>query len=634
MRAVLVAVALAVAGFLLLVRSRGLETASRRAELLTRLAPQMPKLERHETQGYVASGRCQACHPDQYESWRRSYHRTMTQVALPETVLGVFDGTTVMSDGIPYRVTRDGDSFWAEMPDPDEMMYVVQGGKKVAVDQIPRVRRPVVMTTGSHHYQTYWVSSERYPGLLQTLPLVFLKEDRRWIPRENAFMRGPHDTERFVTQWNHHCIRCHSTGGNPGLDPVSGRLNSEVGELGIACEACHGPGEEHARRHQNPLARYASLLDGRPDPTIVNPARLDHRLSSHVCGLCHGVHRLRTDALGLEFAKNGPLFRPGEDLGTNRYLIQHPRTDPTPARKEEYRLNPEFFRERWWDEGTILAGGREFAALQASACYVRGTMSCLSCHTMHGADPVDQLKPGMDGPAACTQCHSASRFTVNLAEHTHHRVNSTGSDCLNCHMPHTTYALLKGIRSHQIESPQLRWSARYGVPNACNLCHLDKTLAWTREYLAEWYGQKPVPLTEEQQGIAASLLWLLKGHAAQRVIAAWHVGWKPAQEASGSDWLAPFQAHLLQDPYGVVRYVAEHNLRRLPGFADFRYDFLATSNELRRSVELVQRRWEELTPRPGRVGREVLMGSDGRVMTNQVAELLSRRDERPVTISE
>lgn len=253
---------------------------------------------------------------------------------------------------------------------------------------------------------------------------------------------------------------------------------------------------------------------------------------------------------------------------------------------------------------------------------------------MHGDNPVDQLKPGMSGPAACIQCHTASRFTTRLAEHTHHLAGSTGSDCLNCHMPHTTYALFSAIRSHQIESPQLRWSARYGVPNACNLCHLDKTLAWTGEHLARWYEQKPVSLTEEQRGTSAALLWMLKGHAAQRVIVAWHAGWKPAQEASGADWLAPFQAQLLQDPYGVVRYVAEHNLRRLPGFADFRYDFLATTNEWRGSVEEVLRRWSDRKAPPSRTGSEVLIGGDGRVMAAKVAELLSRRDERPVTISE
>lgn len=604
----------------------------RHLENLARLEPDLPIVGR--TNLYSGSESCRGCHEEEYASWRKSYHRTMTQRALPENVLGRFDGTSVNSDGLVYRVFREGDAFWAEMPDPDVMMYVVQGGKTLAWDQVPRVRLPVVMTTGSHHYQTYWVASPRHDRLLQTLPLVYLIGDDRWIPREEAFLRGPHDSQRFITQWNHHCIRCHSTGGNPGLNEATGQLRSEVGELGISCEACHGAGVRHVQRQGGTKPRVRSATESaEPDPTIVNPARLDAKRSSHVCGQCHGVHIFR-DEFAMESARNGPLFQPGEDLGDRRHLIQHPRVDPTPARREEYRKNPAFFAQRWWADGTILAGGREYAGMSASGCFTRGTMSCLSCHRLHGSDPNDQLRRGMDGPAACTQCHRDARFTTDLVQHTHHAVDSEGSNCLNCHMPHTTYALLGAIRSHQIESPQIRSSARHGVPNACNLCHLDRTLAWSGEHLGKWYGQKPVPLTEEQRGIAASLLWLLKGHAAQRVITAWHLGWDPALKVSGADWLAPFQAELLADSYGVVRYVAEHRLRRLPGFESYRRDFLAPTNQWPAQVAAVRERWRSSTPQPSRRGPEVLIDAEGRVQWERVARLWAERDQRSVTISE
>jgi hypothetical protein len=35
--------------------------------------------------GYTSSETCRACHPDQYNTWYASYHRTMTQVATPDT---------------------------------------------------------------------------------------------------------------------------------------------------------------------------------------------------------------------------------------------------------------------------------------------------------------------------------------------------------------------------------------------------------------------------------------------------------------------------------------------------------------------------------------------------------------------
>jgi hypothetical protein len=42
--------------------------------------------------GYVSSRSCRPCHPSQFDSWTASFHRTMTQVASPETVKADFHG--------------------------------------------------------------------------------------------------------------------------------------------------------------------------------------------------------------------------------------------------------------------------------------------------------------------------------------------------------------------------------------------------------------------------------------------------------------------------------------------------------------------------------------------------------------
>jgi len=619
------------------------------------LAPNLPHLERRDE--YVSSNRCRACHPAEYASWHRTYHRTMTQVALPENVAGAFDGSTILSDGLKYRVFRKGDQFWAEMPDPEIMMYVVQGQKmglskkigpmtylvkkgknkkieKLDLRDIPLKQRQVVMTTGSHHYQTYWVDgADKFGRLQQTLPLVYLLNDHRWIPREAAFMRQT-KSDHFITQWNNHCIKCHSTGGVPGLKAETNQFDTRVGELGIACEACHGPGGKHIQANHNPLRRFDLYLSGKPDPTIVNPARLDHEASSQVCGQCHGVFAQR-EKYGMKYAFEGILYRPGDNLMKTRYYIQHPANDPNPERVQELRQNPEFFRERWWEDGTILAGGREFTALSVSGCYKRGDISCLSCHSMHGSPPEDQLKPHRNTAAACTQCHDRPKYTTDVQSHTFHLPSSTGSNCQNCHMPRTAYALFGAIRNHQISAPNLTSSVHDGVPNACNLCHLDKTLEWTQEHLANWYGQEKLPLDETQRTTSAALLWLLRGDAAQRVISAWHFGWQPALQASGTNWPAPLLAHLLADPYGVVRYVAEHSLRKLPGFADFHYDFLASQDELQRQVRRATNHWRQHRPQPtDRTGEHVCIDEHGKVLETKVERLLRQRNNRPVTIQE
>src|SRR5262245_803856 len=98
----------------------GLKRSRDAEQHIGKVSKKLPHLE--SVKDYASSHRCQSCHPGEYASWHRSYHRTMTQIAVPGNVVGAFDGTTVISDGLDYRVTREGDGFWAEMPDPDVMM--------------------------------------------------------------------------------------------------------------------------------------------------------------------------------------------------------------------------------------------------------------------------------------------------------------------------------------------------------------------------------------------------------------------------------------------------------------------------------------------------------------------------------
>ena len=128
-------------------------------------------------------------------------------------------------------------------------------------------------------------------------------------------------------------------------------------------------------------------------------------------------------------------------------------------------------------------------------------MSCASCHAVHKKSdgprtrrewPDDELtvaKADLKNPsddtlandnAPCLQCHDPLR--ANVSAHSHHAANSPGSVCYNCHMPYTTYGLLKTIRSHTIMNPTVRESVDAGRPNACNLCHPD-ALAWTGDAL-------------------------------------------------------------------------------------------------------------------------------------------------------
>jgi hypothetical protein len=205
-------------------------------------------------------------------------------------------------------------------------------------------------------------------------------------------------------------------------------------------------------------------------------------------------------------------------------------------------------------------------------------------------------------------------------------------------MPHTTYGMLKAIRSHEIDSPNVEIARKSGRPTACNLCHVDRTLDWTAQYLTEWYGHPSHDLSLEERSVSSALMLLLRGDAGQRAIAAWHFGWEPALNAAGAEWSAPFLARLLDDPYATVRYIAHRSLTRQPGFEDFDYDYVGPPHERAQAVERALDAWAtELTLAPDVNPdqlRPLLLRPDGSVYEAAVRDLLRRRDDRPYYLAE
>jgi hypothetical protein len=252
---------------------------------------------------------------------------------------------------------------------------------------------------------------------------------------------------------------------------------------------------------------------------------------------------------------------------------------------------------------------------------------------MHAyADPDTQMDPAALGDTSCVGCHA--ELAADVSEHTRHMPGSSGSECVNCHMPHTTYGLFSAMRSHRIDSPSVRVSVESGRPNACNLCHLDQTLAWTDGYLSEWYGQPPVELNEDERAIAASVLWTLRGDAAQRTVVAWHMGWDQAHEASGEGtWTAAYLAQLLTDSYAATRQVAYRSLLDLPGFEDFAYDYVAPRAAREEKATEATEIWLGLGG-PAPALPRLLIGEGRRIQVDEWIRLLETRDERPLAIVE
>jgi hypothetical protein len=575
--------------------------------------------------GYVGSAACRACHPEQHASWHDSFHRTMTQVASRASLVPQFERLELDWFGKPVVLQWRGDTLWAT--------FQRGGSQPAAVDA------PIEQLTGSHHLQVLWYSTGKGRELAP-VPLGYKLAERIWLPLTAVFVLPPDLLDPpDPGAWSQSCSMCHATHVRPRVD--TGANDTHVSELGIACEACHGPGAAHAAANGNPFRRYARHAEGRDD-TIVNPDRLSPVRSSQVCGQCHSVSIVRREHFE-RWREDGLPYRPGQDLQATSLVIGPEHRD-APELRRELRENPHLFASSFWSDGQVRLSGREFSGLRLSPCYTHGDaarqIDCSSCHAMHrgpGADAAawrdDQLWPGMRGNAACTQCHDGLRATEALVAHTHHAPGSSGSNCYNCHMSHTSFGLMKAMRSHTITSPSVQNELATGRPNACNQCHLDRTLQWTNEQLQAKWKAAPAVLDQEQREVAASVRWLLAGDAGQRVLAAWSFGWSEAQQASGTDWLAPYLARLLDDPYYVVRFNAARSLKSLPGGADGLegYDFLADAAAARRTGEAVHARWTAAYQGAPRAA--VLLGEQG-LVTDAFRRLHARRDDRRVYLAE
>jgi hypothetical protein len=339
-----------------------------------------------------------------------------------------------------------------------------------------------------------------------------------------------------------------------------------------------------------------------------------------VCGQCHGVWQFYGREAEREANARGLPYRPGDDLMKTQFVAQPTAHMDSPTMKEVLAADPGWLTDSFWSDGMIRVSGREYNGLIESPCFKNATdeartMSCSSCHSMHKTadDPrtiaewadTHQVAAGMHGNEACRTCHTT--IGADVTAHTRHRSDSSGSACYNCHMPYTTYGLLKALRSHQVSSPTVSASIQTGRPNACNLCHLDKTLGWTSDYLDTWYGTPRVALTDDEQTIAASVLWLLRGDAGQRALVAWSMGWPPAQQASRTTWMRPYLSRLADDPYDAVRFIAARSLRSLP----------AARDGADRTADAA-----------------LLFDSTGMLRAEVVARLLRQRDNRRVSLRE
>jgi tetratricopeptide (TPR) repeat protein len=273
------------------------------------------------------------------------------------------------------------------------------------------------------------------PGKLQALPLAFDVQRGEWFDLFAGETRTPADwghwTNRGMTA-NAQCVFCHTTGYEKGYQPATDTYESRWAEMGVGCEACHGPGAAHVEARKT----------GGQDPWVGR----DPELMLAACGSCHSRRVERAP------------WTPGK-----RYLDA---------------FEPELLdTDAFYPDGQVHEELYELISFQSSRMFAEG-VRCWNCHDGHANGTV---KPGTQ---LCRTCHE-QRYEEE--SHTHHAAGSAGAQCMSCHMPVTVYMQRDPRHDHGFLRPDPELTLALGVPNACNRCHTDRDAAWAAAHVREWF---------------------------------------------------------------------------------------------------------------------------------------------------
>ena len=422
---------------------------------------------------YLGSQSCARCHDVEHTQWKNSLHIKMTKPVAEATIVGDFrDGTKFADHDRSYTFgTKNGKPF----------VSVSFGGR-------PAETFSVDYTLGAKRYQGYL--STLPEGRIYVLPVFWHVATRRWVDWKEItpIPDGAHDIRQI---WNQNCFNCHGTNIVQGYDINSAKYKSTWTEMGIGCEACHGPGRQHVALmeewEKNPAAKpkYDNSSKNRQLSDIIkifSTRSSEPRRVFDTCSYCHGN-------------KNNVFvgFKGGDNYAD--YALPFLISEPLPEHD---------FQGEFWPDGRPNRFNRP-QALTLSGCFKAGQVTCTSCHVAHGSRNEFSLKvninQGRNGDALCTQCHGTTRpqapsskptslTGAALEAHTFHKADSAGSRCINCHMSDVNWRLLIRRRDHTFQPPVPENTAQFGIPNACTTCHDDRSPEWAAKQMDEWWGDQ------------------------------------------------------------------------------------------------------------------------------------------------
>ena len=466
---------------------------------------------------FVGSEKCKKCHESAYNKWRGSHHDLAMDVASDETVLGDFSDVSYSDpyNKVVSRFYRQGEKFMVETEGPDGQLGAFE----------------ITHTFGAYPLQQYLVPFPE--GRLQCLNIAWDVEQKQWYRLPPYEVEGPDDWLHWTRggqTWNLMCAECHSTRLTKGYDPVSGAYQTDLFEIDVGCEACHGPGSKHLEwADKPPLARPAAENFA----LVVRSGQLETREQIRLCAPRHSRR-----------------FQ----LGDNRH-IEGELLD---------LMVPQLLTEGlYYPDGQILEEVYVYGSFVQSKMYQHG-VRCSDCHDVHS------LKRHKEKNELCTQCHRAEVYD-SKAHHFHKQVHngqpSEGHLCVKCHMPGRHYMGIDYRPDHSLRIPRPDLSAKLGTPNVCSAkgCHADKPLAWNIEHFSKWYGASRKPHYGEvlaagrgrKPGAEANLVRLADDSLLPAIVRATALQLLRAYPSEASHAAL---ARALEDDDALIRYTAIRSL--------------------------------------------------------------------------
>lgn len=376
---------------------------------------------------YVGSKACEPCHASIYASWKR----------------------TPMAN-----VVRD----------PRQYPNAILADFSNAPSFVNFTKAQIAFVYGSIWKQNYFtkVGNEYYPlpakwdiAHHKWMPYLVKKGEDWWAP-----YYPPHDSDHPTGPT---CNGCHSVNYNIQTHSVT--------EWNVGCEDCHGPGSAH-------VAHPTST-------NIVNPAKLNYIAANNVCIQCHAQGRPVGNPV------NGQYF--DWPFGFDQ-AIGHVGFETALADLHDYwHLEPHQLGEAnfyYYANGTAHKNRMQANDYVQSLMYRHG-VTCFDCHEVHGTKNPFELK--MPPNQMCLECHAPNSengpYASTIEAHTHHKPGSPGSQCIACHMPKIETQGVPGQFDHdhtfRFITPAM--TEKYGIPNACILCHKQETHQWATKWLERWY---------------------------------------------------------------------------------------------------------------------------------------------------